>query len=179
MSQSQSPAYTAMAATAVAVVGGSFAVMLQLSDYIGSNFETFYLIIYGDVLFYDIYMIKVLIALFFILFFGLIFLGCGYAWIRSIRELDNDWRSDKTESSSDKVKQEIEYRRNRRLALIATLRIRRVLLKLEKLIDKYVDKNDNLNNYDDSLKENIQKKELLITDNNLKKSLNENINKTS
>ena len=38
MSQSQSPAYTAMAATAVAVGGGSFAVMLQLSDYIGSNF---------------------------------------------------------------------------------------------------------------------------------------------
>ena len=139
-----------------AVIGIALSVLTPQG--LSGNFETFYLIIYGDVLFYDIYMIKVLIALFFILFFGLIFLGCGYAWIRSIRELDNDWRSDKTESSSDKVKQEIEYRRNRRLALIATLRIRRVLLKLEKLIDKYVDKNDNLNNYDDSLKENIQKK---------------------
>ena len=64
MSQSQSPAYTTMAATAVAAGGGAFAVMLQLGEFIGSNFETFLLIVYGDVLFYDVYMIQVSAASF-------------------------------------------------------------------------------------------------------------------
>lgn len=145
MSQSQSPAYTAMAATAVAVGGGSFAVMLQLSEFIGSNFETFLLIFYGDALFYDIYMIKVLVALIFILFFGLLFLGCGYAWMVAIKKLNADWESDKAESSSDKIKQEAKYIRNRRIVLIAILRIRRTLLKLENLIDKHIEQSDNIN----------------------------------
>lgn len=111
MSQSQSPAYTTMAATAVAAGGGAFAVMLQLGEFIGSNFETFLLIVYGDVLFYDVYMIQVSAASFLFCFFGFVLILCSVAWIFALKKLNSDWRSDKAESASDKINQEIKYRK--------------------------------------------------------------------
>lgn len=154
MSQSQSPAYTTMAATAVAAGGGAFAVMLQLGEFIGSNFETFLLIVYGDVLFYDVYMIQVSAASFLFCFFGFVLILCSVAWIFALKKLNSDWRSDKAESASDKINQEIKYRRNRRVALIAILRMRRIFVKLERLIDKHLDTTGGVDNFANNSKDN-------------------------
>ena len=154
MSQSQSPAYTAMAATAVAVGGGSVTVMLQLGEFIGSNFETLLLIVYGDVLFYDVYMIQVSTASFLFCFLGFVLLLCGVAWVLALKKLNLDWRADKEELARDKINQEIKYRKNRRVVLIAILRVRRILMKIEKFIDKYLDKTDSVDSFVNKSKDN-------------------------
>ena len=80
MSQSESPADKILATAAVAVCATSFTVMLNLVDYIGSNFETFMLIVSGNILIYDVYIVKVLFAMFFFTVFCVAFVVSAYLW---------------------------------------------------------------------------------------------------
>ena len=76
MSQSESPADKLMATTAVAAGGASFTVLLNIGDYLGSNFETIMLIASNKILFNDVYTVKVLVASVFFIFFAFAFIVC-------------------------------------------------------------------------------------------------------
>lgn len=138
MSQSESPADKLMATTAVAAGGASFTVLLNIGDYLGSNFETIMLIASNKILFNDVYTVKVLVASVFFIFFAFAFIVCAYLWKMALDNMRKTWNEDRDELASDKVKQETKERRNRRLIFAAALRVNRTLKKLEKFADKYL-----------------------------------------